>query len=58
MPSSRGAGRGDVVVLCKLFMPKKIDKATKKTLETIRDSLNGSKDIIDKIIHDAEDRRN
>ena len=58
LPSSRGAGRGDVVVLCKLFMPKKIDKATKKTLETIRDSLNGSKDIIDKIIDDAEDRRN
>ena len=58
LPSSRGAGRGDVVVLCKLFMPRKIDKATKKTLETIRDSLNGSKDIIDKIIDDAEDRRN
>ena len=29
VPSSRGIGRGDVVVLCKLHMTKKFDKATK-----------------------------
>ena len=58
LPSSRGVGRGDVVILCKLFMPTKLDKGTKKTLETLRDSLNGKKDIIDKIIEDADDRRN
>ena len=57
LPSSRGVGRGDVIVLCKLFMPKKLDKGTKKTLETLRDSLNGGRDIIDKIVEDAEDRR-
>ena len=26
LPSSRGVGRGDVVILCKLFMPTKLDK--------------------------------
>ena len=36
VPSSRGIGRGDVVVLCKLHMPKKFDKATRKSLEQLR----------------------
>jgi len=39
-------------------MPKKIDKATKKILESISQELNGKKDIVDKIIEDAEERRN
>ena len=57
VPSSRGVGRGDVVVLCKLHMPKKLDKATRKVLEGLRENLNGKDDIVDKIIEDAEDRR-
>tara|TARA_B100000003_G_scaffold159304_1_gene144966 strand:- start:12022 stop:13146 length:1125 start_codon:yes stop_codon:yes gene_type:complete len=58
LPSNRGVGRGDIVILCKLFMPKKIDKATKKVLESISQELNGKKNIVDKIIEDAEERRN
>ena len=58
LPSSRGVGRGDVVVLCKLHMPNKFDKGTKKVLESIRDNLDGKTDLIDKIISDAKDRRN
>ena len=57
VPSGRGVGRGDVVVLCKLHMPKKLDKATRKALEGLRESLNGKVDIVDKIIEDAENRR-
>ncbi len=57
LPSSRGIGRGDVVILCKLHMPKKFDKATKKSLDELRERLSGTDDIIDRIIDDAEDRR-
>ena len=57
IPSSRGMGRGDVVILCKLHMPKKFNKATKKSLENLRDELAGDTDVIDRIINDAEDRR-
>ncbi|RJV01699.1 MAG: molecular chaperone DnaJ [Candidatus Poseidoniales archaeon] len=58
VPSSRGIGRGDVVVLCKLHMPKKFDKSVKKSLEEIREQLSGASDIIDRILDDAEERRN
>ena len=57
VPSARGLGRGDVVVLCKLHMPKKFDKKSKKSLEDLRDDLAGSKDLIDRVIDDAEERR-
>ena len=57
VPSSRGIGRGDVVVLCKLHMPKKFDKSTKKSLEQLRESLSGNGDLIDRVIDDAEERR-
>lgn len=57
VPSSRGIGRGDVVVLCKLHMPKKFDKATRKSLEQLRGSLSGTKDVVDRIIDDASERR-
>ena len=57
VPSSRGIGRGDVVVLCKLHMPKKFDKSTKKSLEELRESLSGNGDLIDRVIDDAEERR-
>ena len=57
LPSARGIGRGDVVILCKLHMPAKFDKGTKRSLDDLRDKLSGSGDIIDKIIDDANDRR-
>ena len=57
VPSSRGLGRGDVVVLCKLHMPKKFDKSTKKSLEQLRGSLSGAKNVIDRIMDDASERR-
>ncbi|MBT3657406.1 MAG: DnaJ domain-containing protein [Euryarchaeota archaeon] len=58
LPSSRGIGRGDVVILCKLHMPKKFDKGTKKALEDLRMNLDGKTEMMDKIIADAKDRRN
>ncbi|MFL2962512.1 MAG: DnaJ C-terminal domain-containing protein [Candidatus Poseidoniaceae archaeon] len=58
LPSSRGVGRGDVVVLCKLHMPKKFDKGTKRALEDLRQNLDGKTEMMDKIIADAKDRRN
>jgi molecular chaperone DnaJ len=57
LPSSRGVGRGDVVVLCKLHMPKKFDKGTKKALDELRTKLDGGSDIIAKITEDADYRR-
>ena len=57
LPSSRGVGRGDVVVLCKLHMPSKLDKSSRKSLEELREKLSGSKDMITKIIDDANERR-
>ena len=57
VPSSRGVGRGDVVVLCKLHMPSKLDKITKKSLEQLRVSLSGKGDLIDKVKQDADERR-
>ena len=38
-------------------MPKKLDKATKKSLDQLRNSLSGTKDVIDRIIDDASERR-
>jgi len=57
VPSSRGMGRGDVVILCKLHLPKKFDKSTKKSLEELREKLSGNGNVVDKIIDDAEQRR-
>lgn len=57
VPSNRGVGRGDVVVLCKLHMPSKLDKITKKSLEQLRVSLSGKGDLIDKVKQDADERR-
>ena len=56
LPSSRGGGRGEVVVLLKLHVPRKLDKATKKALEQLRKVLS-PKDIEARIRTDAEDRR-
>jgi molecular chaperone DnaJ len=56
LPNSRGSGRGEVVVLLKLHVPKKLDKATKKALEQLREALSPA-DIEARIRTDAEDRR-
>jgi molecular chaperone DnaJ len=56
LPRQRGSGRGDVVVLLKLYMPKKASKATRKTLESVRDDLAPA-DITQSILDDAEERR-
>ena len=57
VPSSRGVGRGDGVVLCKLSMPKKLDKGTKNILDDLRGKLDGGEDLLERIKNDAEDRR-
>ena len=56
LPASRGSGRGDVIVLLKLHMPKKIDKKSKKALEVLKSAL-GPKDLVQRIKEDAKDRR-
>ena len=56
LPRQRGSGRGDVVVLLKLHMPKKVGKATKKTLDTLRHDLAPG-DMNQIILDDAEERR-
>lgn len=56
LPRQRGNGRGDVVVLLKLHMPKKLGRSNKKALESLRIDL-GPKDLKASILKDAEDRR-
>jgi len=56
LPRNRGSGRGDVIVLLKLHMPKKVDKKSKKTLEELK-SVLGPKDLVQRIKEDAKERR-
>lgn len=56
LPRQRGSGRGDVVVLLKLHMPKKVPKATRKSLDALRTDLSPD-DVLDSIVKDASDRR-
>jgi molecular chaperone DnaJ len=56
LPRARGSGRGDVVVLVKLHMPKKISKNIKKSLDELRDELSPS-DIVSTVEEDAQKRR-
>ena len=56
LPRQRGGGRGDVVVLLKLHMPKKVPKSTKKQLEQVRNDLAPS-DTMSSILDDAQERR-
>lgn len=56
LPRQRGNGRGDVVVLLKLHMPKKVAKTTKKSLTELRDALS-PEDLETSILRDAEERR-
>ena len=56
LPRQRGGGRGDVVVLLKLHMPKKVPKAAKKSLEGLRADL-APKDTEQSILDDTNERR-
>ena len=51
-----GSGRGDVVVLLKLHMPKKVPKATRKSLDALRSDLSPD-DVLGSIVEDASERR-
>ncbi|MBT5390731.1 MAG: molecular chaperone DnaJ [Euryarchaeota archaeon] len=57
LPRNRGSGRGDVIVLLKLHMPKKVDKKSKKSLQDLK-SVLGPKDLLERIKQDAKERRN
>jgi len=56
LPRQRGGGRGDVVVLLKLHMPKKVPKATRKSLDAMRADLAPG-DVEASILEDANERR-
>lgn len=56
LPRTRGSGRGDVIVLLKLHMPKKVSKKVKKSLQELKGDL-GPDDLIERIIDDAQERR-
>jgi len=56
LPRQRGGGRGDVVVLLKLHMPKKVPKSTKKSIETLRETL-APEDTEKSILEDTKERR-
>ena len=56
LPGRRSGGRGDIIVLVKLHMPKKVNKKTKKALQEVKDALAPS-DMIQRIKQDAKERR-
>lgn len=56
LPRQRGGGRGDVVVLLKLHMPKKVPKSVRKSLDSLRTDL-APDDTISSILDDADERR-
>lgn len=56
LPRLRRNGRGDVIVLLKLHMPKSISKAEKKQLKAMGEGLN-PEDQLQTILDDAADRR-
>ena len=56
LPGRRSGGRGDVIVLVKLHMPKKVDKKSKKALQELQAVL-APKDVIERIKQDAHERR-
>ena len=56
LPRIRGSGRGDVVVLVKLEMPKKVSKSELKQLESTRHNYN-DEELQQRIKQDAKKRR-
>ena len=56
LPHLRRGGRGDVIVLLKLYMPKSITKVEKKQLKEMKEGLNPD-DQFQTILDDALDRR-
>ena len=54
----RRGQRGSVIVLLKLHMPKKFDKATKKSLENMRKAISiDANEIENYVSKEAEERR-
>ena len=59
MPHRRGRGRGDVTILLKLHIPKKINKSMRSILEDMRSSFGlPESEIEDEVRREAQDRRN
>tara|TARA_B100001287_G_scaffold275088_1_gene281905 strand:+ start:205 stop:1323 length:1119 start_codon:yes stop_codon:yes gene_type:complete len=56
LPRIRGSGRGDVVALVKLEMPKKVSKSELKQLESTRHNYN-DEELQQRIKQDAKKRR-
>ena len=58
LADARSRGRGNVIVLLKMYVPKKLSRAVKKGLEGLRKdlSLDDSK-TLDEVRNDADDRR-
>ena len=58
MPHRRGRSRGDVTVLLKLHVPKKIDKSMRSKLENLHADFGLPMDEIESMVRrEAEDRR-
>ena len=58
MPHRRGRGRGDVTVLLKLHVPRKISKSMRATLEEMQESFGLPTDDIENAVRrETEDRR-
>lgn len=55
-PRLRGGGRGDVVVLLKLHMPKKFSRSARSSLEELREHMAPS-DLEERIREEADVRR-
>ena len=55
-PRLRGGGRGDVVVLLKLHMPKKFSRSVRSSLEDLREDMAPS-DLEERIREEADVRR-
>ncbi len=59
MPYRRGRGRGDVTVLLKLYVPSKIDKKMRNTLESMTEKFGLPTDAIEESVRrEADNRRN
>ena len=56
LPRIRGSGRGDVVVLVKLHMPKKISKADMKLIKQMNVEIP-REELQERVIKDAKERR-
>ena len=56
LPRIRGSGRGDVVALVKLHMPKKISKADMKLVKQMDVEISQD-ELEERVVKDAKERR-